>query len=117
MRREQNLLLLPHHSSFYHPDLVLCCDLVIAKLGYSTLAETYYSGIPLIYVSRPDFRESEVLSNFAQREIGGFEIPASEFQNGEWISSLDPWFYKLRSQKSDINGADQAADFIIGLLK
>ena len=117
MQIDQNLLLLPHHSNFYHPDLVLSCDLVIAKLGYSTLAETYYSGIPLIYVSRPDFRESKVLADFAHREIGGFEIPAGEFQNGEWISSLDPWFNKPRSQKSDKNGADQAAGFIIGLLK
>jgi hypothetical protein len=114
---DQNLLLLPHHSSFYHPDLVLACDLVIAKLGYSTLAESYHSGVPMIFISRPDFRESSVLSDFALREIGGFEIPANEFQNGEWISALEPWMYKPRRQKSGINGAEQAADLIIRLLK
>ena len=117
MRIVENLVLLPHHSSLYHPDLVLTSDLVIGKIGYSTLAETFYSGIPFVYVIRPDFRESDVLSQFVQREIGGFEILANEFQNGEWISTLSPWVNRPRKQKPENNGADQAADFIVGLLK
>ena len=38
MRVEKNLILLPHHSVFFHPDLVNASDAVVGKLGYSTLA-------------------------------------------------------------------------------
>jgi hypothetical protein len=37
---KQNLVLLPHHSGFYHPDLVNASDAVIGKVGYSTAGRT-----------------------------------------------------------------------------
>jgi UDP:flavonoid glycosyltransferase YjiC (YdhE family) len=47
-----NLIILPHQSDFYHPDLVNACDAVIGKVGYSTLAEVYHAGVPFGYVAR-----------------------------------------------------------------
>ena len=37
--RAGNLVLLPHHSPVYHPDLVAAADVLVGKLGYSTVAE------------------------------------------------------------------------------
>ena len=54
---EDNLILLPHHSTFFHPDLVNACDVVIGKNGYSTVSEVYHAGVPFGFVSRPNFRE------------------------------------------------------------
>ena len=36
--RRGRLLMLPFHTDFYHPDLVAASDLVVGKLGYSTVA-------------------------------------------------------------------------------
>ena len=55
---QENLVLLPHHSRFYHPDLVAAADAVVGKVGYSTVAETFHAGAPLGYVPRTRFRES-----------------------------------------------------------
>ena len=41
-----NLVFLPNHSTFFHPDLINAVDVVIGKVGYSTLAEVYPAGVP-----------------------------------------------------------------------
>ncbi len=48
-----SLILLAHHSEFYHPDLVEAANAVIGKLGYSTLAETYLAGISICIYPSP----------------------------------------------------------------
>jgi UDP:flavonoid glycosyltransferase YjiC (YdhE family) len=50
-----NLILLPHPTQLYHPDLVNASDAVIGKIGYGTLAEVYWAGVPFGYISRPNF--------------------------------------------------------------
>ena len=42
-----NLIILPHRSDFYHPDLVNAADAVVGKVGYSTLSEIYHGGGPV----------------------------------------------------------------------
>jgi hypothetical protein len=46
------VLLLPTHSDFYHPDLMAAADSLVAKAGYSTIAEAYQCGLPFGYVRR-----------------------------------------------------------------
>ena len=53
-----NVVLLPHRTGLFHPNLVSACDAVIGKVGYSTLAEVYHAGLPFGYIPRQDFRES-----------------------------------------------------------
>jgi hypothetical protein len=86
--RRGSLVLLPHHSEFYHPDLVNACDAVVGKVGYSTLAEAYYAGLPCGYVLRARFREAPVLAEFIRAEMQGFEIPAARFESGDWLDAL-----------------------------
>lgn len=88
VEKGNNLILLPHHSTFYHPDLVYASDLIIGKTGYSTLAETYHGGIPFGYICRRSFREAAVLSDFIEKEMQGCEIPMQEFQDGTWVKYL-----------------------------
>lgn len=110
---EDNLILIPHHSSFYHPELVDSSDLVIGKLGYSTLAEIYYTGIPMMYFTRPGFRESECLANFVSAEIPSVEITQEQVQSSEWKSDLLNLLGKEKVSRTAINGRYQAADFIL----
>ena len=117
IRVEKNLVFLPHHSNFYHPDLMCASDMVIGKAGYSTISEAYWAGIPFAYVARQRFPESPVMADFIQSSIGGFEISPQDFQEGIWIERLPEWLARPRTHRQPPNGADQAARFICGLVK
>ncbi|MEE4272874.1 MAG: hypothetical protein V2I67_14465, partial [Thermoanaerobaculales bacterium] len=51
-------------DGWFYPDLVSASDLVIAKLGYSTVAEVFCASTRLAYLRRPRFPESPVLEAF-----------------------------------------------------
>jgi UDP-N-acetylglucosamine:LPS N-acetylglucosamine transferase len=112
-----NRVLLPFHSPFYHPDLVNAADAVIGKVGYSTLAEVYYAGVPFGYISRPNFRESKRLADFIDREMIGMAIAETDFHTARWLDRLDQLLALPRSRPSDPNGADQIANYVCKLLR
>jgi uncharacterized protein (TIGR00661 family) len=111
-----NLALLPHHSDFFHPDLINACDAVVGKLGYSTLAETFHAGVPFGYVTRTHFRESKILENFITKHMNGYAITEMQFQDGSWISLLPDLLELPRIERSNSNGATQVARFIHNVL-
>lgn len=114
--RSDHLILLPHHSEFYHPDLVFSSDAVIGKAGYSTIAEVYHSGIPFAYISRSNFRESPPLGEYIQREMGGIQITEQEFRQNTWVKILPSLFAKPLASRQKPNGADQIARFVRSML-
>ena len=73
-RRRGRVVLLPFHSELFHPDLVQAADVVVGKLGYSTVAETYLARAAMAFLSRPHFRESAVLAEFVRRTAPSAEI-------------------------------------------
>ncbi len=113
----QNLILLPHDSDFFHPDLMYASDAVIGKVGYSTLAEVYHAGAPFAYISRPAFRESEVLVHFIEKNLSCFAIKPADFENRNWSHSIPAILELPRKLPEFSNGAEQAADFIFQLLR
>ena len=113
--RRGNAILLPPRSEFFHPDLLNACDAVAGKLGYSTLAEAYHAGIPFGFIQRARFREAPVLAAYIQSDMRGFEIPAARFEDGGWLSTLPDLVAMPRLERSEPNGAEQAAEFIAGL--
>lgn len=108
-----SLILIPHHSSYYHPDLIEACDMVIGKLGYSTMAEAYSSRVPYMYIPRPRFRETGPMSEFARAAMGAIEINEKAFFNGEWLTILPEILSRQRDKISQPNGADQIAEYVI----
>ena len=72
-------------TRLYMPDLVHAADAVVAKLGYSTVAEVWREGKPLAYVTRLDFRETGPLREWVGRELPGFEIPGASFSAGAYL--------------------------------
>jgi len=111
-----NLILIPHHTDLYHPDLINASDAVVGKIGYSTLAEVYHAGVPFGYISRPSFRESEVLAKYIEDKMVGFPIGEAEFQNGSWVSHIPDVLALPRVKRTEPNGSEQIADFIVRLL-
>jgi UDP-N-acetylglucosamine:LPS N-acetylglucosamine transferase len=111
-KRHHNLILLPEHSPYYHPDLIHASDAVIGKVGYSTLAEVYHAGVPFGYVKRPVFPESPKLTMFIEREMVGIDIEEADFYHGAWIDKVPELLKSGRIQRIADNGAVQIADFI-----
>lgn len=111
--KRDNLILLPHRSAFYHPDLVHASDAVIGKAGYSTVAEAYRAGIPFGYISREKFREAKTMARFIETEMRGIEISATDFESGRWIAPLPDLLAMPRLAHHAPNGATQIAKFIL----
>ncbi len=110
------LTLLPHHSSFYHPDLIHASDAVIGKAGYSTIAEAYHAGTPFGYVVRQGWRESDYLAEFIERQMPGVEISSSRFENGDLSAAISALLSMPTRWRSEPDGSGQAADYILELL-
>jgi len=108
-----NLILLPHRSPIHHPDLIAAADLVVGKSGYSTLAECYHAGVPYVFISRPEFRESAVLADFILHQHTGAELNSNDFYNGVWLDSLDTWLSLPRINQPHENGSLAAAQTIL----
>jgi hypothetical protein len=114
--KTRNLFLLPPHSEFFHPDLVNASDALIGKVGYSTLSEVYWAGIPFGYIARDDFRESPALISFIERNMKGFAVSGDEFISGAFASRLPELFALGRIERRGLNGAEEAARFILSLM-
>jgi UDP:flavonoid glycosyltransferase YjiC (YdhE family) len=112
-----NFVLLPHHSDFFHPDLINASDAVLGKAGYSTLAEVYYAGVPFAYISRSKFRESAVLRTYIEQHMHGLPVSDAQFHNGQWAPMIEQLLAAPRLLRAGVHGADQAARFIYDLLK
>jgi hypothetical protein len=111
-----NLVLLPHHTSYYHPDLVDASDAVIGKAGYSTVAEAFNAGASFGFIPRPRFRESAIMSAFILDTMNGMEISPEEFQSGEWIRALPRLLSPARPVERQENGSLKIAALLQHLL-
>ena len=79
---------LPARSAFYHPDLIHAADVVVGKLGYSTLAEVWAAGAPFGYVPRPHFPESAPLDAWLQRELPCRRLAVDQLTSGAWLDGV-----------------------------
>ena len=113
---QENRICLPHRSEFFHPDLVNASDALIGKVGYSTLAETYFAGIPFGYIARNHFRESRVLISFVGKTMRGLPIEEKDFYTGTFLSSIPRLLSMPRMERPGPNGAEQVARFILDRL-
>lgn len=108
----KNIIELPHHSQFYHPDLVNAADALICKLGYSTIAEVYQAGLPALYISRADFRESYPMGAFVNEHLPSIEITSEDFEQQNWLERISDLMKLKPLSGSRPNGDIQAAAFI-----
>ena len=112
-----NLRFLGREASWYHPDLVASADLVVGKLGYSTVAEAYQAETPFAYVVRRDFRESASLAAFVDGHLPSRKITPEELYNGRWLAVL-PTFPEGKTRTFQAaNGADQVAGYLLDVLR
>jgi len=114
--KQDNVILLPHNSIFYHPDLVNAVDAVIGKVGYSTLAEVTQAGVPFGFIARSDFRESFIFESYIKSNIQGVQILENDFMSGKWIRQIHEILTLGKIERNEPNGANVAADYICNFI-
>jgi len=113
IRQDGNVITLPHHSDFYHPDLVAAADVVVGKLGYSTVAEVYCAARRFLYVRRPHFPESPPMAAFVDRTITSVGISVSALRSATWLQHLDALLATPSLAPAHPNGDDAAAAAVL----
>jgi hypothetical protein len=113
LERRGRLILLPFHADIYHPDLVAASDVVVGKLGYSTVAEAYRAGAALAYLGRPLFPESPVLARWVEENMVATEITELALRDGAWLEVVDGLLEKPRRLPDTPNGAAKTAEIIL----
>jgi hypothetical protein len=113
VRRRGRLILLPFHADIYHPDLVAASDVVVSKLGYSTVAEAYRAGAAFAFVERPRFPESPVLARWVEENMVAVEITEGELRNGKWLATAEELLKVPREKPEEPNGAERAVEIIL----
>ncbi len=88
LERRGSSLLLPDRSPLYPPDLMRAADLVVGKLGYSTVAECVRGRTPLLYLERPGFPESPILATYARAQLSGRVIDRELFAGDGWVGEV-----------------------------
>ena len=112
-----NIRLLPINTPLFHPDLVRSANVVIGKVGYSTIAEVYQAGVPFGYFSRLENPEMGPLLSFLEDKIQGIHFRDSDYQTSAWLDHLEALLSMPRIDRSrEPNGADQCADAIAQLV-
>jgi hypothetical protein len=108
----ENMALLPHHSNFFHPDLVNASDVVIGKVGYSTIAEVYAAGVPFGYAARKRYPESPGLVDFIRKKMDGVALREEDFNLGRWVERLPHLLAMPRRHRCGSNGSEKIAAYI-----
>jgi hypothetical protein len=92
-------------------------DAMVAKAGYSTIAEAYQCGLPFGYVKRPQSPESDALEKFISGNLPAKTISPETYADGSWIGALPDLLKMTRAVSQRENGAGQAARIISGILE
>lgn len=82
---------------------IAMCDLVISKVGYSTVSEATRGKVPMLLFRREGFAEDVYIANTVKQLGIGNEIPKDSLANGEWISELE----KIDAYKQNFEVIDE----------
>ncbi len=112
LERHGNVLLLPDRSPVFLPDLIAAADVVVGKLGYSTVAEAWAAGTRYAYMPRARFPEGPSLAAFVGEHLPSVELDRRAFLAGDWLDSVVEVLQRPRPQRQVENGADTIAGIL-----
>ena len=93
-------------------DLLASSDALICKPGYGSFVEAACSGVPLLYVNRPDWPESPALIEWLQQYNLCHEISRSALEQGSIASALGEMWGEPRTQPVVPEGAGHVAAWL-----
>ena len=99
------------------PNLLNACDAAISKPGYGLVAEIIANQTRLLYTSRTDFVEYEVLVNGLKEYAIAKELSRVDFFAGSWQRPLETLLQQTSDwQRIELNGAEIAADEVLAMI-
>ena len=111
-----NVTALSHRSEYHHPDLVAAADVVVGKLGYSTLAEALATARPFAYVERDGFAEYELLASYVEARVPTRRLTEEAFRRGDFGEAVRELSRAPRATPVPPIGGGQVADILAGML-
>lgn len=93
-------------------DILASCDTLICKPGYGSFVEAACCGVPVLYVSRPDWPETPSLVAWLHAHAAAAEIPRSQLEAGDIAAPLHTLWQLPRPPRPIPEGAAQAADWL-----
>jgi hypothetical protein len=106
-----------YQRGYRYEDLVRAVDVVVTKPGYGIISECLANDTALVYTSRGDFREYQVLVDAMPAFLRCAFIDHDDLFNGRWASHLDAVLAQPEPRtKPAADGADIAADILSELI-
>jgi hypothetical protein len=106
-----------YEGGLRYEDLVRAVDVVVTKPGYGIISECLANDTALLYTSRGDFREYQVLVDAMPAFLRCAFIEQSDLLAGKWAPHLDSLLAQpAPPTRLATNGADVAADILVRLL-
>ena len=99
-----------------YSDLLASVDLVLTKPGYGTFAESAVAGVPVMYVARRDWPETQALTDWLDGVGHCAEIEAEALRHGSFAPVLDALLARGRATPVDPSGNLEGAQLIRELL-
>lgn len=97
-------------------DILASSDALLCKPGYGSFVEAAGSGIPVLYVGRPDWPESPALIEWLQDHGVSREVSPDALQQGTFAEMLEETGNEPRPASSAPRGAKQVADYLASQL-
>ena len=107
-----------YDRGYRYEDLVRAVDVVVTKPGYGIISECIANDTALLYTSRGDFREYQVLVDAMPKYLRSAFIHQDDLFAGHWGIHLD-WLlaHPEPPARPAVNGADVAADILLDILR
>lgn len=106
-----------YDRGYRYEDLVRAVDVVVTKPGYGIISECIANDTALLYTSRGDFREYQVLVDAMPKYLRSAFLDHGDLFAGRWRSHLDGLLAQPEPPiRPAVNGADVAADILLNTL-
>jgi len=103
-------------SGMIFNDLLASSDALICKPGYGSFVEATCSGVPVLYVPRPNWPESSALVTWLDQHNVCREISRADLELGNFSEQLEGLLNSQRTEPVIPGGTAQVADWISGKL-
>ncbi|MBI5006012.1 MAG: hypothetical protein HZB95_02690 [Nitrosomonadales bacterium] len=97
-------------------DLLASSDALLSKPGYGSFVEAACSGVPVLYVDRPDWPETPALVEWLQRRGACCEVSRVQLERGEIQHPLFELLETCLPTPPLPNGTVQAAEWLLDRL-
>jgi hypothetical protein len=105
-----------YDRGYRYEDLVHAVDVVVTKPGYGIISECIANDTALLYTSRGDFREYQVLVDAMPNCLRCGFIDHADLFSGNWAAHLDALLAQPAPPAPPVDGAAAVADILLEIL-